>query len=144
MPYYSSSPDDSEFEDSVIISAIHQGHPTKLTRKEISEDGSDNDSESENESGGGISITSKKNSNGNGDSSADDAKAKTSKACGYIAPSNWKKVKTRPGQKIYWANEVTGATSWDQPPPDVQYHKPLPNRSTITSYGFTKQSRKDP
>jgi hypothetical protein len=53
-------------------------------------------------------------------------------------------VKTCPGQKPYWANEVTGATSWAQPPPDVQYHKPLPKQSMITSYGFVRQPREDP
>jgi hypothetical protein len=72
------------------------------------------------------------------------AGAITSTAFGYIAPSNWKKVKTRPGQKPYWANEVTGATSWDQPPPDSHHHKHILKRSTITSYGFARQPHEDP
>jgi hypothetical protein len=73
-----SSDDDSEFEDGVHIGATRQGHPTELTRKDRSEDGSDNDSES----GRGSIIISKKKNNGNGDSSDDDAGASTSTSFG--------------------------------------------------------------
>ena len=54
---------------------------------------------------------------------------------GYIAPSNWKKVKMRDGKPCYWTNEITGASSWVHPPPDVVYHRPPPKSITL-SYAF--------
>jgi hypothetical protein len=115
-----------------------------LTRKESRKDGSDNDSDS----GGGIRIririSSKKNINDNDDSSDDDTKASTSTSFDYVAPSNWKKVKTRPGQTPYRAHEATGATNWAHHPPAIQYHKPITKQFTTTSYGFTKKPHEDP
>jgi hypothetical protein len=50
---------------------------------------------------------------------------------GLLALSNWKKVNTKSYHRTYWANEVTGADIWVQPPPEVAYHKPLPKRSSL-------------
>jgi hypothetical protein len=78
-------------------------------------------------------IVSEVNGNDNDEEDMDEA----APFC-FIAPSNSKKVKTKPGKWSYWANEVTVTVSWVRPLPNVVYHKPLPKRSTITYYSFAK------
>jgi hypothetical protein len=58
-------------------------------------------------------------------------------AFGYITPTNWKRVKTRPGQSPYWVNELSGVVSWVCLPPYTPYHKPV-KRTNIESYAFAQ------